>query len=97
MAQVPEIPASAYTPKMETLGVIPDIPVFEGDQIPMSHNALTFSTRPLQFLLAPGSDFSVRYCEYSNFEAQKASFPSRGGSRYRWRRQRLQSPRNTHF
>ncbi|KDP25678.1 hypothetical protein JCGZ_24161 [Jatropha curcas] len=61
MAQVPEIPASAYTPAMETLGVIPDIPVFEGDQIPVSHNALTSGTWPLQFLPAPGFDFSVRY------------------------------------
>ncbi|KDP37737.1 hypothetical protein JCGZ_05227 [Jatropha curcas] len=61
MAQIPEIPASAYTPEMETLGVIPDIPVFEGDQIPMSHNALTSDTQPLQFLPASGSDFPIRY------------------------------------
>ncbi|KDP39412.1 hypothetical protein JCGZ_03694 [Jatropha curcas] len=46
---------------METLGMIPDIPILKGDRIPMSHNALTSGTRPLQFLPAPGSDFSVRY------------------------------------
>ncbi|KDP34647.1 hypothetical protein JCGZ_11960 [Jatropha curcas] len=61
MAQVPEIPASAYTPEMETLGVIPDIPDFEGDRIPVSRNALTSGMRPLQFLPAPGSDFPIRY------------------------------------
>ncbi|KDP30724.1 hypothetical protein JCGZ_15525 [Jatropha curcas] len=61
MAQVPEIPASAYTPEMETLGVILDIPVFEGDRIPVNRNALTSGTRPLQFLSAPSSDFPVRY------------------------------------
>ncbi|KDP36653.1 hypothetical protein JCGZ_07871 [Jatropha curcas] len=42
MAQVPEIPASAYAPEMETLAVIPDIPIFEGDRISVSRNALTF-------------------------------------------------------
>ncbi|KDP24699.1 hypothetical protein JCGZ_26503 [Jatropha curcas] len=61
MAQVPEIPASAYTPEMETMGVIPDIPVFEGDRIPVSRNALNSGTRPLQFLPVPGSNFSIRY------------------------------------
>ncbi|KDP42041.1 hypothetical protein JCGZ_03530 [Jatropha curcas] len=49
MAHLPEIPASAYTPEMDTLGVIPDIPVFEGDRVPVSRNALTPGTRPLQF------------------------------------------------
>ncbi|KDP46679.1 hypothetical protein JCGZ_12203 [Jatropha curcas] len=61
MAQVPEIPASAYTPEMETLGVIPDIPVFKGNRIPVSRNALTSGMRPLQFLPARGSDFPIRY------------------------------------
>ncbi|KDP35077.1 hypothetical protein JCGZ_11029 [Jatropha curcas] len=59
MAHIPEIPASAYTPETETLGVILDIPVFEGDRIPVSRNTLTSGTRPLQFLPAPGSDFPV--------------------------------------
>ncbi|KDP46645.1 hypothetical protein JCGZ_12771 [Jatropha curcas] len=36
MAQIPEIPASAYTPEMEIFGVILDIPIFEGDRIPVS-------------------------------------------------------------
>ncbi|KDP44682.1 hypothetical protein JCGZ_19497 [Jatropha curcas] len=35
MAHLPEIPASAYTPEMDTLGVILDIPVFEGDRVPV--------------------------------------------------------------
>ncbi|KDP23215.1 hypothetical protein JCGZ_00185 [Jatropha curcas] len=61
MAQLPEIPAFAYTPEMETLGVIPDIPVFEGERVPVSRNALTPGTRPLQLLLLPGSDFPVRH------------------------------------
>ncbi|KDP27557.1 hypothetical protein JCGZ_20090 [Jatropha curcas] len=46
---------------MEIFGVIPDIPVFEGARIPVSRHALTPGTRPLQFLLAPDFDFSVRY------------------------------------
>ncbi|KDP27715.1 hypothetical protein JCGZ_19995 [Jatropha curcas] len=46
---------------METLGVIPDIPVFEGDRVPVSRNALTPYTRPLQFLPASGSNFPVCY------------------------------------
>ncbi|KDP37667.1 hypothetical protein JCGZ_06934 [Jatropha curcas] len=61
MAHLPEIPASAYTPKMDTLGVIPDIPVFKGDRVPVSRNGLTHGTRPLQLLLLPGSDFPVRH------------------------------------
>ncbi|KDP24886.1 hypothetical protein JCGZ_24430 [Jatropha curcas] len=61
MAHIPEIPASAYTLEMETLGVILGIPVFEGDRIPVSCNALTSGTRPLQFLPALGFDFPVRY------------------------------------
>ncbi|KDP45519.1 hypothetical protein JCGZ_17072 [Jatropha curcas] len=61
MAQIPEIPASAYTPEMEVFGVISDIPVFEGAQIPVSRNALTHGMRPLQFLPAPGFDFLIRH------------------------------------
>ncbi|KDP44632.1 hypothetical protein JCGZ_22051 [Jatropha curcas] len=61
MAHFPEIPASAYTPDMEILGVIPDIPVFEGDRVPVSRNALTPGTRPLQLLPLSGSDFPVRH------------------------------------
>ncbi|KDP34292.1 hypothetical protein JCGZ_12821 [Jatropha curcas] len=34
MSQLLEIPASAYTPEMNTLGAIPDIPVFEGERTP---------------------------------------------------------------
>ncbi|KDP39497.1 hypothetical protein JCGZ_04161 [Jatropha curcas] len=41
MAHLPEIPASAYTPEMDTLGAIPDIPIFEGERVPVSRNALT--------------------------------------------------------
>ncbi|KDP23211.1 hypothetical protein JCGZ_00155 [Jatropha curcas] len=61
MAHLPEIPAFTYTPKMDILGVIPDIPVFEGDQVPVSRKALTPGTRPLQLLPAPGSDFPIRH------------------------------------
>ncbi|KDP36543.1 hypothetical protein JCGZ_08310 [Jatropha curcas] len=61
MAQIPKIPASAYTPEMETFGAIPDIRVFEGTRILMSRNALTHGMRPLQFPPAPGSNFSVRH------------------------------------
>ncbi|KDP27397.1 hypothetical protein JCGZ_20221 [Jatropha curcas] len=57
MAHLPEIPASAYTPEMDILGAIPDIPVFEGDRVPVSRNALTPGMRPLQLLPLPGSDF----------------------------------------
>ncbi|KDP29573.1 hypothetical protein JCGZ_19387 [Jatropha curcas] len=34
MSQIPEIPASAYTPEMETLGALPDIPTFDGEPVP---------------------------------------------------------------
>ncbi|KDP28927.1 hypothetical protein JCGZ_19701 [Jatropha curcas] len=61
MAHLPEIPAFAYTPEMDILGVLPDITVFEGERVPVSRNALTPGTRPLQFLPAPGSDFPVRH------------------------------------
>ncbi|KDP34589.1 hypothetical protein JCGZ_12218 [Jatropha curcas] len=61
MAHLPEIPASAYTPEMDILGVIPDIPVFEGDRVPVSRNALTPGTRPLQLLPLLGSDFPIRH------------------------------------
>ncbi|KDP23183.1 hypothetical protein JCGZ_00332 [Jatropha curcas] len=59
MAQLSEIPASAYTPEMETLGAIPVIPIFKGERVPVSRNALTLGTRPLQLLPPPGSDFPV--------------------------------------
>ncbi|KDP27551.1 hypothetical protein JCGZ_20163 [Jatropha curcas] len=59
MSQLPEIPASAYTPEMNTLGAIPDIPVFEGEQVPVSRNALTPGTRPLHLLPLPGTEFPV--------------------------------------
>ncbi|KDP24862.1 hypothetical protein JCGZ_25304 [Jatropha curcas] len=61
MSQLPEIPASAYTPEMNTLGVIPDIPVFEGERVPVSRKALTPGTRPLQLLPLPGTEFPVRH------------------------------------
>ncbi|KDP36476.1 hypothetical protein JCGZ_08606 [Jatropha curcas] len=61
MSQLPEIPASAYTPEMETLGAILDIPTFEEEPVPISRNPLTFGTRPLQLLLLPGTEFPVRY------------------------------------
>ncbi|KDP32685.1 hypothetical protein JCGZ_14752 [Jatropha curcas] len=35
MSQLFEIPASAYTPEMETLGAIPDIPTFDGEPVPV--------------------------------------------------------------
>ncbi|KDP30531.1 hypothetical protein JCGZ_15240 [Jatropha curcas] len=33
MSQISEIPASAYTPEMEVLGALPDIPTFDGRNI----------------------------------------------------------------
>ncbi|KDP42152.1 hypothetical protein JCGZ_03019 [Jatropha curcas] len=44
MAHLPEIHASTYTPEMDTLGTILDIPIFEGERVPMSRNALTPGT-----------------------------------------------------
>ncbi|KDP46615.1 hypothetical protein JCGZ_04549 [Jatropha curcas] len=61
MSQISEIPASAYTPEMEVLGALPDIPTFDGEPVPVSRNSLTPGTRPLQLLLLPSSEFSVRY------------------------------------
>ncbi|KDP32649.1 hypothetical protein JCGZ_14769 [Jatropha curcas] len=61
MSQLPEIPASAYTPEMNTLGAIPDITTFEGERVPVSWNPLTPGTRPLQLLPLPGTEFPVRY------------------------------------
>ncbi|KDP20212.1 hypothetical protein JCGZ_10591 [Jatropha curcas] len=61
MSQLSEIPASAYTPEMETLGALPDIPTFDGEPVPVSRNPLTPGTRPLQLLPSRGTKFSVRY------------------------------------
>ncbi|KDP42542.1 hypothetical protein JCGZ_01796 [Jatropha curcas] len=61
MSQLPEIPSSTYTPEMNTLGAIPDIPTFEGEPVPVSQNPLTSGTRPLQLLPLPGTEFPVRY------------------------------------
>ncbi|KDP34639.1 hypothetical protein JCGZ_11983 [Jatropha curcas] len=61
MSQLPEIPSSAYTPEMNTLGVISDIPTFEGEPMPVSRNPLTSGTRPLQLLPLPGTEFLIRY------------------------------------
>ncbi|KDP31549.1 hypothetical protein JCGZ_15204 [Jatropha curcas] len=63
MSQLFEIPASAYTPEMDTLGAIPDISIFEGEQVPISHNALTLGTQPLQLLPLPGFEFPVSSAE----------------------------------
>ncbi|KDP20291.1 hypothetical protein JCGZ_08416 [Jatropha curcas] len=60
MSQLSEIPASAYTPEMETLGALPDIPTFDGEPVPVSRNPLTSGTRPLQLLLLPGTEFPLR-------------------------------------
>ncbi|KDP34645.1 hypothetical protein JCGZ_11958 [Jatropha curcas] len=62
MSQLPEIPASAYTPEMNTLGAIPDITTFEGERVPVSRNPLTPGTRLLQLLPLPGtsSRFATR-------------------------------------
>ncbi|KDP41027.1 hypothetical protein JCGZ_03559 [Jatropha curcas] len=61
MSQLSEIPTSAYTPEMETLGALPDIPTFDGEPVPVSRNPLTSRTRPLQLLPLPGTEFPVRY------------------------------------
>ncbi|KDP20424.1 hypothetical protein JCGZ_06031 [Jatropha curcas] len=61
MSQLSEIPSSAYTPEMNTLGAIPDIPTFEGEPAPVSQNPLTSGMQPLQLLLLPGTEFPVRY------------------------------------
>ncbi|KDP30298.1 hypothetical protein JCGZ_17168 [Jatropha curcas] len=61
MSQTSEIPASAYTPEMEVLGALPDIPTFDGEPVPVSRNPLTPGTRPLQLLPLLGSEFPVRY------------------------------------
>ncbi|KDP21725.1 hypothetical protein JCGZ_03608 [Jatropha curcas] len=61
MSQISEIPASAYTPEMEVLGALPDIPTFDGEPVPMSRNPLNPGTRPLQLLPLPGTEFPVRY------------------------------------
>ncbi|KDP43669.1 hypothetical protein JCGZ_24127 [Jatropha curcas] len=61
MSQLPEIPSSTYTPEMNTLGAIPDIPSFEREPMPVSRNPLTSGMRPLQLLPLPGTEFPVRY------------------------------------
>ncbi|KDP30454.1 hypothetical protein JCGZ_17124 [Jatropha curcas] len=61
MSQISEIPASAYTPEMETLGALPDILTFDGEPVPVSRNPLTSGTRLLQLLPLPGTEFPVRY------------------------------------
>ncbi|KDP42646.1 hypothetical protein JCGZ_01703 [Jatropha curcas] len=61
MSQTSEIPASAYTQEMETLGALPDIPTYDGEPVPVSRNPLTSGIRPLQLLPLPGTEFLVRY------------------------------------
>ncbi|KDP33092.1 hypothetical protein JCGZ_13586 [Jatropha curcas] len=61
MSQISEIPVSAYTPEMETLRALPDIPTFDGEPVLVSPNPLTSGTRPLQLLSLPGTEFPVRY------------------------------------
>ncbi|KDP31696.1 hypothetical protein JCGZ_15230 [Jatropha curcas] len=61
MSQISEIPASAYTPEMEILGALLDIPTFDGEPVPVSRNPLTPGTRPLQLLPLPGTELPVRY------------------------------------
>ncbi|KDP38902.1 hypothetical protein JCGZ_05287 [Jatropha curcas] len=61
MSQISEIPSSAYTPEMETLRALPDIPTFDGEPVPVSWNPLPSGTRPLQLLPLPGTEFPVRY------------------------------------
>ncbi|KDP30912.1 hypothetical protein JCGZ_15490 [Jatropha curcas] len=61
MSQFPEIPVSAYTLEMNTLGAISDIPIFEGERVPVSCNALTPGTRPLQLLPLLGIEFPARH------------------------------------
>ncbi|KDP21946.1 hypothetical protein JCGZ_03279 [Jatropha curcas] len=60
MSQLYEIPASAYTPEMETFGAPPDILTFDGEPMPVSRNPLNPGTRPLQLLPSPGTEFPVR-------------------------------------
>ncbi|KDP20613.1 hypothetical protein JCGZ_04180 [Jatropha curcas] len=60
MSQISEIPASAYTPEMEVLGALPDIPMFDGEPVSVSRNPLTPGTRPLQLLPLPGLTYPVR-------------------------------------
>ncbi|KDP29591.1 hypothetical protein JCGZ_19357 [Jatropha curcas] len=56
MSQLSEIPASAYTREMETLGALPDIPTFDGEPVSVSRNLLTPGTRPLQLLPSPARE-----------------------------------------
>ncbi|KDP41050.1 hypothetical protein JCGZ_03156 [Jatropha curcas] len=61
MSQLSEIPASAYTLEMETLGAVPDIPTFDDEPVPVSRNLLPPGPRPLQLLPSPGPEVPVRY------------------------------------
>ncbi|KDP42521.1 hypothetical protein JCGZ_02479 [Jatropha curcas] len=61
MSQISEIPAFAYTPEIEILGALPDIPTFDGEPVPVSRNPLTPEMRPLQLLPLPGLEFPIRY------------------------------------
>ncbi|KDP39454.1 hypothetical protein JCGZ_05329 [Jatropha curcas] len=78
LPEIPEIPSSAYTPEMNTLGAIPDIPTFEGEQVPVSRNPLTSGTRPLQLLPLPGTEFPVRYetSRMRGFQTEVSNFSS---------------------
>ncbi|KDP45553.1 hypothetical protein JCGZ_18178 [Jatropha curcas] len=78
MAHIPEIPTSAYTPEMDILGVIPDIPVFEGDRVPVSRNTLTPGMRPLQLLSVPGFDFPIRHDTDAMRSFQSEGLTSKG-------------------
>ncbi|KDP30694.1 hypothetical protein JCGZ_16405 [Jatropha curcas] len=78
MSQTSEILASAYTPEMETLGALSDIPTFDGEPVPVSRNLLTSGTRPLQLLLLPSMEFPVRYetSRMRSFQAENKGDPA---------------------
>ncbi|KDP25891.1 hypothetical protein JCGZ_23739 [Jatropha curcas] len=46
---------------METLGVLPDVPTFDGEPVLVRRNPLNPEMRPLQLLPLPGTEFPVRY------------------------------------
>ncbi|KDP22941.1 hypothetical protein JCGZ_01810 [Jatropha curcas] len=81
MSQLSEIPTSAYTSEMETLGALPDIPMFDGEPVPVSRNPLTSGMRPLQLLPLPGTEFPVRYetSRMRGFQAEVALGKARSG------------------
>ncbi|KDP24657.1 hypothetical protein JCGZ_26540 [Jatropha curcas] len=87
MSQLSEIPASAYTPEMETLGALPDIPTFDGEPVPVNlgkarSGGSATDASAFYDLLDPSYASSGRCCWIRGLCRMIASHPASFPARY---------------